>query len=253
MKNISGRILFIILIGSIALTGCKSSKHKSKPFAELAKQDEILLKENASLKKETDSLFTVAGQFKPDSLDMGPDVDSSIVEELNIIYYRISVAKEKMEELAAVLRKAQADVFFTADNMRPGAKDSMTLKGLKHPDESELVIHYFYGDNVNYKIAAAHNIKEEIDLFKLALKLSRDTLKIKPADTLWLSIRDTAHDAEGKLLPWEANFDDHTAAEDYIFFDKLKNEALREYQATLLILLKQMISLSDEVGPQGGC
>ncbi|HXP52973.1 MAG TPA: hypothetical protein VN922_23720, partial [Bacteroidia bacterium] len=75
-----------------------------------------------------------------------------------------------------------------------------------------------------------------------------------PADTLWLNTYDTAHDAAGKLLPWEAyNFDGNTAAEDYVLFDKLKNEALREYQATLLILYRQMISISDQIGPQGGC
>ncbi|HXP49816.1 MAG TPA: hypothetical protein VN922_07685, partial [Bacteroidia bacterium] len=181
MKNIFGRITFIILISSVALTGCKTVKHKGKPFAELAKQDEILLKENASLKAETDSLFTNAGKLKPDSLDLGPDIDSSIVEVLNTTYYKISVAKEKMDELTAALKKAQADIFYNADNAWPAAKDSVKLKDIKHPDEYEMVSRYFYGNNESYKVAAAHNIKEEIGLFKLAMKLSRDTLKIKPA------------------------------------------------------------------------
>jgi|GEM_PF-3039193 hypothetical protein len=256
MRKIFSCTAVVIVLFSIALSSCKNAKHKGRPLAELVKQDSVLVKQNALLKAETDSILTFTGVLEPDSMDINPDTDSSFVLAIKTLQYKIKVVKEKTDDLILVFKKAQTEVLFNADNIRPIPSSNMMLKDVKNYNETEMETRYFYGSDENYKVAAAHSLKDEIGLFKLALKLSRDTLKIKPADTLWLNTADTAHDAAGKTLPWEAyNFDGATAAENYVLFDKLQNEALREYQATLLVLYKNLLNIINEMGPQGegGC
>ncbi|HSY77721.1 MAG TPA: hypothetical protein VK890_12725 [Bacteroidia bacterium] len=237
MKN---TLVVLITIVSITLCSCSHSNHKNRPLAVLKTEDSLLAKENAYLELRIDTIMAQSAKTNSDSI---------YAEATKEDFFKEKLLKEKMDEMLTYLRKEQLQILFVVDNVREPASKDMGLNDIKHPEESYMISHYFYGDNeAGAKFANAHKIREKIGLYKTALLLSLDSLKLMPTDTAGLSISDTAHDASGKLMSWEAySFDGANAAEDYVLFEKLRNAVLNSGYESLRLLFGDLIDKRDTV------
>ncbi|HWY97495.1 MAG TPA: hypothetical protein VNY36_00300 [Bacteroidia bacterium] len=245
MKN---TLVVLIALVSIALSGCFSPHHKNRPLAQLKTEDSLLVKENAYLELRIDSIITWSTKTNSDSLFM---------EVTKEDFFKIKLLKEKMGDMMDYLHKMQLGVFFVADDVREPVSKNIMFNDIKHPAEYMSMTNFFYGvDTITYISAKAHVLKEKIALFKKTIGMILDSVRRNPADTMWLNIMDTAHDSKtGRLRTWEAaNFDGANAAEDYLFFDKLKNETLKMSLPALHLLYESMMDDVESIYEgDGGC
>jgi hypothetical protein len=239
MKSIF--IVFIAIV-SIALYSCsKTNKHKSVPMAQLAQDDSSLVKENAEFGPRIDSLIMPVARY---------NADTAYTKVTNVTFFKMKVVKEQIYTLLSYLRSCQLDLFMVTDDVKRPVATELGFEDLKNPSADFGPTDYFYGNRENGYKGIAHKLREKIGLYKAALLLSLDTLKLIPTDTMGLSMLDTAHDASGKLMSWEAyNFDGTNAAEDYVLLERLRNAVLNSGYEALRLLFDEFITERDNATP----